>query len=108
MSSDRTGAAPVRVRLDRTAAEPFDLLQARHGLQDDSDAGEVVELLRDVDRLLDEHAATGEGPEPLLVADDDPRGRVLLRGHDDGTRFALNCHVRGARAEPLPNRATGP
>ncbi len=69
---------PIRVRLVRPRAEPLELLEAGHRLEDRPDPRQVGQLGRDLGRFLDEDCAAGEAANPLLVPHDAPGPRPDL------------------------------
>jgi len=64
------------------------LLEPGDGFHHDAHAGQVGESVRDGDLLLDEHAATGQCPEPLLMAHYDAARGSLLALDYCGVAFA--------------------
>ena len=98
---------PLRLRSGYVSCGPVpnqrERLEARHGLEDDPDAGEIVELGRDVDGLLDRRGRRSRAGGPCARGGPDAgRGRDLV---DDPRRSRLRARAtsrRSRRSRPRP------
>ena len=109
-AADDPAALAIRVRLVRAGPEPLEPLEPGHDLEDRPDPGEVAQLGRDHDALVDPDAAVLEGREPLLVVDLVAAGRAVVAADDrrlgpavdrlDGPLQAVDPEVGPAPAEP--------